>query len=189
MQRIDLDKMPPETYKNMYNLARLSRAQGWRSNDVEVVRAMKEIIGECPAGDSFDGWTDRKLSVFFYDNFLRGTVQHKASMSKRKKLIRACGVDDSGSKDLLELERRKGLGSFLEERMGSAYKRARTRSYRSVETQTEESSFRSVPEEPDAAMLDEVLENQLSAENTGLELRDENMSLSSTEQHPAELLS
>ena len=38
-------------------------------------------------------------------------------------------------------------------------------------------------------MLDEVLENQLSAENTGLELRDENMSLSSPEQHPAELLS
>ena len=183
MRRVNPERLPLSTYRELYNLARLCRAHGWKSNGDGVTQAVREILGSSSIRDSFAGWADKKVAAYFYDHFVRQKCLHESSMHKQLRLIRACGASDEGSADLLEKERAKGLGSFLEERVVRPAKRART--FCSRETQTEAVEIRSIPAESEVSELDDGVEDPLSAGHTGLSLQDENVDLSSSEQHPA----
>ena len=89
MQRKVLKTLPARTYSALYRLSALVKSHGWTSYDKFVQAEIRRIVEECPAKEDFNGWTDKKLSRWFFEHFFRVRANATSSRKRKAELVEA----------------------------------------------------------------------------------------------------
>ena len=89
MKRKVLKTLPVRTYSALYRLSALVKSHEWTSYDKFVQAEIRRIVEECPAKDDFNGWTDKKISRWFFEHFFRVRGNSTSSKKRKAELVEA----------------------------------------------------------------------------------------------------
>ena len=89
MKRKVLKTLPVRTYSALYRLSTLVKSYGWTSYDKFVQAEIWRIVKESPAKDDFNGWTDKKISRWFFEHFFRVRANSTSSKKRKAELVEA----------------------------------------------------------------------------------------------------
>ena len=89
MKRKVLKTLPVRTYSALYRLSTLVKSYGWTSYDKFVQAEIRRIVEECPAKEDFNGWTDKKLSRWFFEHFIRVRACSASAKKRKAELVEA----------------------------------------------------------------------------------------------------
>ena len=111
-------RLQGDAYRNLFNLARVCRAYELKPHCEQVLQRMKEVLSEPPVAPHFVGWTDKRLSQYFYTHFIRRNPVSESARRKRELIIIVSGCHDEADSKVRQMEVTRGLGSYMEERLG-----------------------------------------------------------------------
>ena len=117
-KRVGIDRLQGDAYRSLFNLARVCRAYELRSHHPHVVTQLKEILSQPPVAPYFEGWDDNRLSKYFYKHFMQKSAPSEPARRKREIVIIVSGCGDEADPQVRQLEVTRGLGSYMEERLG-----------------------------------------------------------------------
>ena len=111
-------RLQGDAYRNLFNLARVCRAYELKPHCEQVLQRIKEVLSEPPVAQHFVGWTDKRLSQYFYTHFIRRNPVSESARRKRELIIIVSGCRDEADPEVRQMEVTRGLGSYMEERLG-----------------------------------------------------------------------
>ena len=115
---VGIDRLQGDAYRSLFNLARVCRAYELKSQHSDVVSQLKEILSQPPVAPYFEGWDDARLSKYFYQHFMQKSAPNEPARRKREIVIIVSGCGDEADPHVRQLEVTRGLGSYMEERLG-----------------------------------------------------------------------
>ena len=115
---VGIDRLQGDAYRSLFNLARVCRAYELKSQHSDVVSQLKEILSQPPVAPYFEGWDDNRLSKYFYQHFMQKSAPNEPARRKREIVIIVSGCGDEADPQVRQLEVTRGLGSYMEERLG-----------------------------------------------------------------------
>ena len=115
---VGIERLQGDAYRKLFNLARVCRAYDLKPRWEQVLQPLKVIVTEPPVAKLFEGWSDKKLCQYFYTHFVKRTAINENCRRKRERVIIVSGCTDEADPDVRQMEVTRGLGSYLEERLG-----------------------------------------------------------------------
>ena len=115
---VGIERLQGDVYRCLFNLARVCRAYELKSHSDDVVKCLKEILSRPTVAKYFDGWNEKKMSLYFYTHFLKKNPPSESARRRRELIITVSGCTDDTSPDVRHMEATRGLGCYLEERLG-----------------------------------------------------------------------
>ena len=115
---VQLERLRGDAYRSLFNLARVCRAFELRTHDPQVLVRIREVLSQPPVAEFFAGWDDKKLSRYFYTHFVQRKAISESVRRKRELIIIVSGCNDDAAPDVRRMEVTRGLGSYMEERVG-----------------------------------------------------------------------
>ena len=89
MQRRTVRTLPSKMYGELYRLSTTAKLFGLRHSDTIIMNDLKRIIRESSVKDDFAGWTELKLSKWFFEHFFRPVPRRPSAKARREELFRA----------------------------------------------------------------------------------------------------
>ena len=89
MKRRSVKTLPSKMYGELYRLSTTAKLFGLRHSDTIIMNDLQRIIRESSVKDDFAGWTERKLSKWFFDHFFRPVPRRPSAKARREELFRA----------------------------------------------------------------------------------------------------
>ena len=117
-KNIGIERLQGDTYRSLFNLARICRAYELRSHNVRVVAQVKEILSKSDVASLVAEWDDQKLSKYFYLHFMQKSAPSEPARRKREIVLIVSGCCDDADPMVRQMELTRGLGCYLEERLG-----------------------------------------------------------------------
>ena len=120
MKRKVLKTLPVRTYSALYRLSTLVKSHGWTSYDKFVQAEIWRIVEESPAKDDFNGWTDKKISRWFFEHFFRVRANSTSSKKRKAELVEAgekLARMEEESFQRLQVVQRMAMADILNQRM------------------------------------------------------------------------
>ena len=89
MKRKVLKTLPARTYTALHRLSVTVKLNGLSCYDAITTADIRRIVEASPEKDDFRDWSNKKLSKWFFDHFLRVRVRPTTATKRREQLILA----------------------------------------------------------------------------------------------------
>ena len=89
MKRKVLKTLPARTYTALHRLSEMVKLNGLSCYDTIITADIRRIVEASPEKDDFRDWSNKKLSKWFFDHFLRVRVRPTTATKRREQLILA----------------------------------------------------------------------------------------------------